>query len=201
MALRFLEPPDACLVAVGGHSGSGKSSLAYALAPSIGPVPGAVVLRSDEIRKTLLGVSPLTRLGPEGYAHDVTRRVYQTLADRAAVVVRAGHSAIVDAVFNRPEDRTAVEQVASRAHVPFAGLWLDAPEDVLVDRVQQRRYDPSDADAAVIRTQRAAETASVAWSRMDASRNLDDVARVARRILGRLADDRLSGAPDAPGPA
>jgi aminoglycoside phosphotransferase family enzyme/predicted kinase len=195
MALRFLTPPGPCLVAIGGHSGSGKSSLAYAVAPSVGPVPGAVVLRSDEIRKSLLGVSTLTRLGQEGYAHDVTRRVYQTLADRAAAAVRAGHGVIVDAVFNRPEDRSAVEQVAVRAGVPFVGLWLDAPEDVLVDRVEQRRHDASDADAAVIRRQRKADTSAVAWSRVDASRDLSHVVLDATTLLGRHARDPGSGVP------
>ena len=56
MAERLLHPPHPCLVAVGGFSGSGKSTLALSLAPSVGAVPGAVVLRSDETRKRLCGV-------------------------------------------------------------------------------------------------------------------------------------------------
>jgi predicted kinase len=56
MAERLLHPPDPCLVAIGGFSESGKSTLAQALAPSIGAVPGAVVLRSDQVRKRLCGV-------------------------------------------------------------------------------------------------------------------------------------------------
>ena len=83
MAERLLHPPPPCLIAIGGHSGSGKSALAMALAPSIGAVPGAVVLRSDEIRKRLCGVQPLQRLGPEGYTPEVSGRVYATVADRA----------------------------------------------------------------------------------------------------------------------
>jgi hypothetical protein len=53
MAERLLHPPPPCLVAVGGLSGSGKSTLARMLAPGIGAAPGAVHLRSDEIRKEL----------------------------------------------------------------------------------------------------------------------------------------------------
>ena len=63
------------LIAVGGLSGSGKSTLARALAPSVGAVPGAVVLRSDEIRKQLCGVDLRSRLGSSGYSAEVTRRV------------------------------------------------------------------------------------------------------------------------------
>jgi aminoglycoside phosphotransferase family enzyme len=52
MAERLLDRPRPVLVAVGGLSGSGKSTLAMAVAPVVGPTPGALVLRSDEIRKT-----------------------------------------------------------------------------------------------------------------------------------------------------
>jgi predicted kinase len=47
------------LVAVGGLSGSGKSTVALGLAPLVGAVAGAVVLRSDETRKRLCGVALL----------------------------------------------------------------------------------------------------------------------------------------------
>ena len=67
MAQELLRPRAPCLIAIGGLSGSGKSTLARRLAPFVGAAPGALIVRSDVIRKTLLGVSPLTRLGPEGY--------------------------------------------------------------------------------------------------------------------------------------
>src|SRR4051812_46534347 len=47
----MLAPPPPRLVAVGGLQGTGKSRLALALAPALGAAPGALVLRSDEIRK------------------------------------------------------------------------------------------------------------------------------------------------------
>ena len=74
------------------------------------------------------------RLGPEGYTADVTQRVYATMTERAATVVRAGYAAIADAVFARPADRDVIEQAAAAAGVPFVGIWLDAPHDVLVAR-------------------------------------------------------------------
>ena len=83
MAERLLNPPRPCLIAIGGFSGTGKSTLALGLAPSVGAVPGAVVIRSDEIRKRLSGVSPLDRLGPEGYSSEMSERVYATVAERA----------------------------------------------------------------------------------------------------------------------
>src|SRR6185295_11257252 len=62
LALELIRPPAPSLIAIGGLSGSGKSTLARRVAPSIGAAPGALIVRSDLIRKTLLGVSPLTRL-------------------------------------------------------------------------------------------------------------------------------------------
>jgi len=127
------------------------------------------VLRSDEIRKRLCGVPPLERLGPGGYAADISREVYATAARHAGALVRAGHSAIVDAVFANAQDRAAIERVAANASVPFVGLWLDAPSPVLIDRTERRGEDPSDATADVVRLQLTRDTGSIGWLRIDAA--------------------------------
>ena len=183
MADQFLRARDGGLIAIGGLSGTGKSTLARALAPAVGPVPGAIVLRSDEIRKELCGVSASTRLGPEGYSEGLTQRVYATLGERAAQVLDRRHSAIVDAVFSRSADRDAMKRVACAAKVPFVGLWLDAPHSVMADRVHHRGPDASDADARVIRAQQAQDTGPVTWRRIDAAALPDDVLRVATAII------------------
>lgn len=185
-ARALLQPQPPCLVAVGGFSGSGKSTVARGLAPVVGAVPGAVVIRSDETRKEICGVDPLQRLGPEGYTAEISGRVYAAVADRAAQVVAAGHAAIADAVYARPADREAIERVAAAAQVPFVGLWLDAPEAVLIARAEQRQLDASDADAAVIHQQRAHDPGAVAWHRIDASRAFDDVLRAATALVSEL---------------
>src|SRR5262249_21090636 len=64
-ACAFLRPARRDLVAVGGLSGTGKSSLATAIAPSIGSAPGAVHLRSDIERKRLFGVEEFDSLPRE----------------------------------------------------------------------------------------------------------------------------------------
>ncbi|MGH9202654.1 MAG: AAA family ATPase, partial [Vicinamibacterales bacterium] len=168
-----------CLVAIGGLSGSGKSTVALRMAPEIGAAPGALVARSDEVRKRLAGVPLLSRLGSEGYDPESSRRVYSTAAAQAAAAVRAGHSAIVDAVFAQPTDRAAIEGVAAAEGAPFVGLWLEAPESILIERAQQRQRDPSDADAAVIRMQLANGTGHIGWRHIDASRAVDAVVQEA----------------------
>jgi predicted kinase len=195
MAEMLLHPPVASLIAVGGLSGSGKSTLALAVAPIVGAVPGAIVLRSDETRKRLCGIAPLERLGPEGYSPEVSARVYTTLAERAASVVRAGHSVIVDAVYTHEADRQSIEHVAAAACVPFIGLWLDAPESTLIDRAEQRTNDPSDADAGVVRMQRTQDSGDITWRRFDASASAASVLESATSHLRSHLRDGLNLAP------
>jgi len=169
MAEALLDHPRPTLIAIGGLSGSGKSTLARGLAPSVGAVPGAVVHRSDDIRKQLCGSPLLERLGPDGYSPEVTDRVYATMAERAAQTIQGGFSTIVDAVYARASERLAIARVAADLSVRFVGLWLDAPESTLIARAEARRQDPSDANAAVIRHQLRQETGLIDWHHIDAS--------------------------------
>jgi aminoglycoside phosphotransferase family enzyme/predicted kinase len=183
-ALVYLKPPPAGLVAIGGVSGTGKTTLARQLAPEIGAAPGAVVLRSDVVRKRVHGIAPGERLPPEAYRKEISGLVYDTLTERAAVLVRAGHTAIVDAVFLDPEERAQIERVAAAAGVGFQGLWLAAPEDVLVRRISGRRGDASDATADVLRQQLAADPGPLTWPTVDVGGAAETVAAQARDLLG-----------------
>jgi uncharacterized protein len=189
MAGQLLHPRARCLVAVGGLSGSGKSTISRALAPSVGTVPGALVLRSDEIRKAICRVSALTRLGPEGYATEITDTVYATLNERAALALRGGYSVVVDAVFLDMAKRQTIERTAISAGAPFIGLWLEAPAPVLVDRLGDREDDPSDADVAVLRMQREQDAGALSWHRLDTSASIDAVREAALRLVERNTND------------
>ena len=184
LAQRLLHPPARCLIGIGGLSGSGKSTLAHDLAPLVGAAPGAVVLRSDLIRKRLCGVDPTERLGPEGYTDEVSRRVYASVIERASLTVRGGHAAIADAVFARASDREALEQAARVAGVSFVGLWLAAPVSELITRSERRRSDASDADADVVGRQLALDTGAITWHRIDASSTPSQVLTQATVLLG-----------------
>jgi predicted kinase len=179
LGLAFLQPPPAHVIAVGGLSGTGKSTVARRLAPALGAVPGAVVARSDVLRKRLAGVAPTTRLDPRAYTMDSARQVYGTLTDQACTIARAGHSVIVDAVFARPEERAAIEAATKDAGAAFTGIWLEAPAARLEARIAARKGDASDATVDVLRRQLAYELGPMTWQRVDAS---DGPGSVADRV-------------------
>ena len=122
--------------------------------------------------------------------------VYSTLAEQAALVLRAGHSVVVDAVYARAADRRVIEQVAQAASVPFIGLWLDAAESLLIDRIAQRRNDASDADADVVRLQRAQDIGDIGWCRLDASGPAASVLLSATDCVRERLRDALNVAAD-----
>ncbi|HEY7664868.1 MAG TPA: AAA family ATPase [Xanthobacteraceae bacterium] len=179
-ARRVLSPSPALLIAVGGLSGTGKSALARALAPEIGAVPGALVLRSDIERKTLFGKGEEEQLPEQAYSPAVGARVYATIADKARRALAAGHSAIVDAVFARPQERALMAQSAQALGVPFHGLFLEADLATRLARVGGRGRDASDADAAVAREQESYELGALDWTRVDACGTPEDTLARAR---------------------
>jgi uncharacterized protein len=187
MARGLLRPAPARLVAVGGFSGTGKSTLARALAPTLGAVPGAVVLRSDEIRKAIAGVPATHRLGPDAYTPAMHDRVYDELGQRAVRALTAGHAVLLDAVHGDPADRDRAEGLARTTGVPFDGLWLEAPEAVLTARVRGRHGDASDADAGVVRLQQRHDPGTIRWHRLDASGSLDAMLARTDALLGATA--------------
>jgi uncharacterized protein len=193
LALALIAPSPPVLVAIGGPSGTGKSVLARALAPFVLPAPGAVVLRSDVARKRLFGAGETERLPPEAYAPEQTERVYATLAAQARRVVAAGHSAIVDAVFSKPNERDDIAAAAKAAGVPFCGLFLTADLATRIARVEKRTHDASDADAEVVRRQDSYELGAIDWAKVDAGGTPERTLANARAALGAQLPDASAG--------
>ena len=181
----LLAPPPAMLVAVGGPSGTGKSTLAFGLAPGIGACPGAIVVRADTVRKFLFDVPETTRLRDAAYTSEWHARTYDAVFERARRTLAAGHACIVDGVNGRPKDRDALRRLADATGVSFTGLWLDAPADVLRARVEGRHGDASDADATILEHQLEQGFGKVDWVRLGASGPPDEVLAEACAVLSR----------------
>jgi aminoglycoside phosphotransferase family enzyme/predicted kinase len=164
-----LSPPPARLVAVGGLSGSGKSSFARQIAPGLGASPGAVILRTDEVRKRLMGAAATAVLPPQAYTGEVTARTYDVLLAEAAAMLRAGRTVVLDATFLDPALRGRVARLAADLGVPFEGVWLQAPAEVLEARVAARVGDASDATVQTLRDQLARDPGAMDWTLIDAA--------------------------------
>jgi aminoglycoside phosphotransferase family enzyme/predicted kinase len=169
LALSLLAPSPARLIAIGGLSGSGKTTIAEALAAEIGAPPGARIIESDRIRKALHGVAAETRLPDKAYRPEVSERVYRELAWRAGLILSEGGSVVADAVFDRPADRARIRQSALDRGVPFHGFWLQASPDVLWQRVERRTGSASDATVDVLSRQLQRSTGEMDWRRVDAA--------------------------------
>lgn len=184
LALRSLSPRRARLIAIGGLSGTGKSTVAHGLAPQLSTLPGARVLRSDSIRKRLWGVQPETHLPATAYEPEFTERVYQTIRQKAQLALEAGYSVVIDAVSLKEAERRSFSELAATAGVPFSGIWLTADPAILVDRIRQRRQDASDASVEVLEQQLGIDPGSIEWTRVAAGADREAVLAAATRAIG-----------------
>ena len=183
LAKRAFEAPKPKLVAIGGLSGTGKTTLAKLLAPDIGAVYGAVHLRTDVIRKQKARTDLDARLPDSAYAKSQIGRIYDDLCDLASRAVQ-GETVILDGVFADPREREAVQQVATAAGVPFVGIWLVAETDEMERRLDARKSDASDATGDVLRKQLTYDLGKLDWHRIDANKPVDVSAVTARAVIG-----------------
>lgn len=155
-------PGGATLIVVMGLPGSGKTTLASALADRL----GFVHLASDVVRKELTG-TPLTQRPPTEefrrglYSPAMTRRTYAVMRRRAARWLRQGRSVVLDATFGNPAERAAVVQLTRRVGTPLVALICEADEATITARLAARVNDPetvSDARLGMWPALRAAYT-------------------------------------------
>ncbi len=188
----YLSPSAPFVLAIGGLPGSGKSTLGRMLAPGLGAAPGALLLRSDEIRKRLHSVAPETRLPQAGYSAEANAKVNQALLELARKAAAGGHAVILDATFIDPAMRVAVAALAGEMSAPFLGVWLHVPLAELERRVGSRQADASDATVAILHRVAAAALGPMDWLEVDAS----DTRPAAGAVCQAIAERRLSSTVD-----
>jgi predicted kinase len=140
------------LILVGGLPGTGKSTLAA----GAGDALGATVLRSDEIRKELAGLTPTTPAGApfgEGiYSPTSSARTYSTMLDRARIALGQGESVVIDASWSDEQRRDTARTVARWTSSELVEIFCTAPAEVAAERMRRRSAagdDPSDATPVI----------------------------------------------------
>ena len=185
LASTLISGGPARLIAIGGLSGTGKSTLARALGGAIGAPPGARILRSDVLRKRMAGVEPETRLPVSAYTASASHAVYEELGRLAGQALAAGRAVIANAMFSQPAERDAIAATSARAACRFDGIWLELPDDGRVDRVRARPVDASDADVQVAIAQSVAHVRPPAnWKTLETAGETTGVVRKACDLLG-----------------
>jgi uncharacterized protein len=161
LSLSHMERAQPRLVLVGGLPGTGKSTLARGLADTL----GFTLLRSDVVRKELTEVpdeAPAPASFAAGiYAPRTTDRTYETLLDRAELLLSHGESVILDASWSARERRQRARRLATHTSSQLVELRCVCPRSVADDRlrVRQHQRDASDAtpEVAALMADRFAE--------------------------------------------
>jgi uncharacterized protein len=156
ITLAHLRAGAVTLVLVGGLPGTGKSSLAGAVADQL----GWTVLSSDRIRKELAGLPAGQRsaaaYGAGIYAPAFTDQAYAAVLHRAADLLGRGESVIADASWISAKHRAAAAATARDADAQLVQLRCTAPADLAAQRMSRRTTGISDADRQIAQEMTAA---------------------------------------------
>jgi predicted kinase len=158
LALAFLKPSSRpTLIVMTGLMGTGKTFLARKLGARL----GAETLRSDVVRKEILGIPAeehrLDKYGQGIYRPNATDRTYQALLERARERLNRGKSVILDASFMRYRDRMAARESAQETQANFRIVECACPEDIIRSRLEKRLTEtgePSDGRWEILSLQR-----------------------------------------------
>lgn len=139
LARRHLERAQIRLVLVGGLPGTGKSTIADAVAERI----DAVVLRTDEVRQRIAAGA-----GPDRYSPENVVAVYREQVAEAEVLLGLGHHVVLDATWGGEAVRAAARAVATRTSSEVVELRCTAPAGVAAHRIEARGVAGASASEA-----------------------------------------------------
>ncbi len=126
------------LIITAGLMGTGKSTLATALAERL----GAEIFSSDVVRKQLADISPEERrleAWEEGiYSPEFTGRVYRALHDRGDAALRSGRHVVLDASYAERGRRAEAAAVARECDAELLVVEVIAPTEVVRRRLRER---------------------------------------------------------------
>jgi uncharacterized protein len=151
IAFSHAERGRVALLLVGGAPGTGKSTLATSLADAL----DCQVLRSDEVRRELLGArhqvpepAPYQR---GAYTPANTDATYLATLHSAEQLMRRGHAVVLDATWRDARWRATAALIAGRCASDLVELRCEAPPQLTETRIAARSSARSDATIEVSR--------------------------------------------------
>jgi len=173
IALEHLKNGAVRLALIGGNPGTGKSTLAHALAKKV----GAQVISTDDVRRELREAGAIT--GNSGvmnaglYNPDNVASVYEEALRRARVPLGRGESVILDGTWRDPEVRARANHLATETHSSIVELLCTATTEMAADRIQTRPPGNSEVTPEIAATLAAQEDPWDTASRVDTSQGLE----------------------------
>jgi uncharacterized protein len=126
------------LIVVFGLMGSGKTTLARAVAHKT----GWPLFSSDEVRKTLMGIDPTTRIwepfGQGIYSEALSLKTYQKMRTEAGKWLKKGKSVILDGSYKRQSERLALMEMAEKTGAEIRFWECRVPVKLIRRRLEQR---------------------------------------------------------------
>lgn len=146
LADRYIAPWGRPLVlAVGGLSGTGKTTLAAALAEAL----GAELLRTDVVRQEIFGTDSHDSQADGGiYSPEARERVYEELFRQTAALHADRLSIVIDGTFSTQEMLRKSQQLAVQPRSLFLAVECVCPPEVAHWRISKRLTQGEDASEA-----------------------------------------------------
>jgi len=137
LARRYATPlrrPTA--VVVMGLAGTGKTSMARAVAGEL----GLRVVSTDAVRQELFdNERGVADYGQGAYGPEANQRTYQALVERGRGLMAEDGGVVLDGTFLREEDRMAVRHMVSAAGAAVRWIECELPADLVRQRMERRR--------------------------------------------------------------
>ena len=158
MALKQISKPTPVLIIMSGLSGSGKTRVSGELMAAM----PAIRVRSGIERKRMFGLDETedsaSDIDKGIYTPATSRKVYSHLIETACSILRFHHNVILDAAFLHADECERAIRAARECGFPTVIVRVEAPIEVLRERIRRRAQassDASEADVAVLEHQLA----------------------------------------------
>lgn len=185
IALAHLRAGAVRLIVVGGAPGTGKTTLARALADRT----GARVISTDDVRAGMAARGEITGepgiLGEGLYTPANVGAVYHTVLTQARAGLGDGHTIILDGTWTDPEYREQARRIAVDSSAAIIEFACVAPLHATVDRIRTRTSTSSQVTPEIATSLAAHDPAHGSWPeahRIDTTREPAEAGAAALEI-------------------